>query len=381
VTSPTVWLSECGTNRGEQMIDEYLSSFHEEVYKASHKARRNSIARRKVRDIARAAAAWTTESLIGSSRGTALSVVLATVGCSHARGDMGGCTMCSYLLDGTEKAPSDDELKMQFDNAMSKVAERPAPLSVKLYTSGSFLDSQEVSLGARNLILSSIANDSRVREVVVESRPEYVIDSTMTELRDTLGERRIEIGIGLESSNDTVRTLCVNKGFTLSDFNSAVDMARRSDIGIRAYVLLKPPFLTEKMALEDAKQTISYCGKIGVSTVSVNPVNVQKYTLVERLWQRGEYRPPWLWSLVELLRVSRESLNREVNIVCDPVAAGKKRGVHNCGKCDKEVASAIRNYSITQNPAVFSSLECDCMAQWEHAMDHEGVSLLVHSDL
>ncbi len=363
------------------MIDEYLSSFHEAVYKASHKARRNSISRRKVRDITRAAAAWTTESLIGSSKGTALSVVLATVGCSHARGDMGGCTMCSYLLDGTEKAPSDDQLKMQFDNAMSKISGGFAPLSVKLYTSGSFLDTQEVSLHARHMILSTIADDSRVSEVVVESRPEYVVDSAMSELRDTLGERRIEIGIGLESSNDVVRSLCVNKGFNLNDFNRAVDTARRFDIGIRAYVLLKPPFLTEKMALENAKQTISYCGEIGVSTVSVNPVNVQKYTLVERLWQRGEYRPPWLWSLVELLRASRETLSREVNIVCDPVAAGKKRGVHNCGKCDKEVASAIKNYSISQNPDVLSSLECDCMAQWEHTLDHEDVSLLVHNDL
>lgn len=362
------------------MIDEYLSSFHEEVYKASHKARRNSISRRKVRDITRAAAAWTTESLIGSSKGTALSVVLATVGCSHARGDLGGCTMCSYLLDGTEKAPSDDQLKMQFDNAMSKISGGSAPLSVKMYTSGSFLDTQEVSLQARHMILSTIANDSRVSEVVVESRPEYVVDSAMSELRDTLGERRVEIGIGLESSDDVVRSLCVNKGFNLSDFNRAVDTARRFDIGIRAYVLLKPPFLTEKMALEDAKKTISYCGEIGVSTVSVNPVNVQKYTLVERLWQRGEYRPPWLWSLAELLRTSREALSREVNIVCDPVAAGKKRGVHNCGKCDKDVASAIRNYSISQNPNVLSSLECDCMAQWEHTLNHEDVSLLVHND-
>ncbi len=363
------------------MIDDYLSSFHEEVYKASHKARRNSISRRRVRDITRAAAAWTTKSLIGSSKGTALSVVLATVGCSHARGDMGGCTMCSYLLDGTEKAPSDKQLKMQFDNAMSKISGRPAPLSVKLYTSGSFLDTREVSLQAGHDILSIIADDSRISEVIVESRPEYVVDSSMSELRDTLGERRIEIGIGLESSNDIVRRLCVNKGFNLSDFNNAVDTARRFDIGIRAYVLLKPPFLTERMAIEDAEQTISYCGEVGVSTVSINPVNVQKYTLVERLWQRGEYRPPWLWSLVELLRASRETLSREINIVCDPVAAGKKRGVHNCGKCDKEVASAIRNYSITQSPAVLSSLECDCMAQRKHTLDHEDVSMLVHNEL
>ncbi len=363
-----------------EMVQDFLPTLHDSILRATARARKNSIKGRKSKDLTRPAAAWTTTSIIGSSKGTALSIVLTTLGCSHARGESGGCTMCSYLLDGTEKSPSPSQLLEQFQAAMTKLNDMNPPLSVKLYTSGSFLDIAEVPSESRKEIIDAIAKDDRIAEVVIESRPEYVTPESMQFLRQQLGNRSIEIGIGLESSNDSIRQLCINKGFSLGDFRNAVSIARNYNIGIRAYVLLKPPFLSEKASLEDAIQTIVECGSLGVSTVSVNPVNVQKFTLVERLWEQGAYRPPWLWSLTEVLKRSRESLDSDINIVCDPVASGKQRGVHNCGKCDDNITTAIRNFSLSQNPSEFDALKCDCKAQWKHVLQHEEISSLVHAD-
>lgn len=286
--------------------------------------------------------------------------------------------MCSYLLDGSNRNPTSEEMLNQFQDAMRKLDNESAPLSVKIYTSGSFLDTEEIPADARNLILKEIAHDDRVKEVVLESRPEYVQDSILAEVRAILDDQIIEIGMGLESSSDEVRSLCINKNFDLKSFREAVEVGKKHNVGTRAYVLLKPPFLTEQEALLDAKQTVRDAIEAGVSTISLNPVNVQSSTLVEKLWKKQRFRPPWLWTVVEVLRYAHDAAKDSVNVVCDPAAAGKKRGTHNCGKCDSNFVTAIRQFSLTSNIHVFDNLSCDCKSLWKHTLKHEDFSLLVH---
>ncbi len=356
-------------------INEKIHGF---IKRANVQARGSSINRRYRRNLSAPSAAWIAPSLIGRTQAKAIAIVLATIGCSHAREEDGGCTMCSYLLDGSGVMPTNVELIKQFERGYTKANNEQKPLSVKIYTSGSFLDSDEVSPEVRMEILRRVGSDDRVTEVIIESRPEFVTDRTMQDLRERLSDRRIEIGMGLESANDVIREVCINKGFTLTEFQHALETARKYDIGTRAYVLLKPPFLTESQSQADALQTIKTCADIGVTTVSVNPVNIQKNTLVEKLWSRGSYRPPWLWTLISVLRRARQEIDDSVNIVCDPVAAGKSRGVHNCGKCDERVVRAIREFSLTQNEDVFEGLDCDCKEKWHHTLQHEDISFLIH---
>jgi radical SAM enzyme (TIGR01210 family) len=286
--------------------------------------------------------------------------------------------MCSYLLDGVQEKPTSEQIVAQFKFALADLEMKTAPLSVKIYTSGSFLDDEEIPAEARSEILMIIAEDERIREVVLESRPEYVSDSILSDVRALLGDRAIEIGMGLESASDTVRTVCINKNFDLTMFTDALKKAKNFNIGMRAYVLLKPPLLTERDALLDAISTVQEARALGATTISLNPVNVQKNTLVEKLWSRGNYRPPWLWSVVEVLREASSVSDEWMKIVCDPVAGGKRRGAHNCGKCDNDIVEAIRQFSLSQDPALLQNLTCDCINQWEHALKHEDFSLVVH---
>jgi radical SAM enzyme (TIGR01210 family) len=359
-------------------MDNLWDSFQAIVKQSAINARGASISKRHSKNAEKPSAAWTTPSRIGTVNGTALSIVLSTIGCSHARGDEGGCTMCSYLLDGVNKNPTNDELLLQFQTALSQLDKQSPPFSIKIYTSGSFLDSNEVPTEARVQILAEIARDNRVQEVVLESRPEYVNKQVLTEIRTALEDRTVELGMGLESSSDIVRSVCINKNFNLSSFKKSIEIGKKYNIGVRAYVLLKPPFISEQSALLDAQKTVSDAIALGVTTISLNPVNVQRDTLVERLWEKGRYRPPWLWSVVEVLKYASEVAQNQINIVCDPVAAGKARGVHNCGKCDQSIIDAIRMFSLTQDESLFNSLSCDCKSSWSHVLEHEDVSLLVH---
>ncbi|MHA1652411.1 MAG: archaeosine biosynthesis radical SAM protein RaSEA [Candidatus Thorarchaeota archaeon] len=359
-------------------MSEEFEEIRELVAHESLASRGSSIVVRRRRNPRRPASVWSTQSLIGDTVGTAFSIVLSTVGCSYARSASGGCTMCSYLLDGTGGDVSSEDLVAQFRNAMSKTEGIEAPLSVKVYTSGSFLDDAEVSSDARREILRIIATDQRVQHVVLESRPEYATEPKLRETRDILGERDVELGMGLESSNDRVRLVCVNKGFTREEFRLAVELAKQHGIGTRAYVLIKPPFLSEGDALADAVNTIIDAANMGATTVSVNPVNVQRHTLVERLWDANAYRPPWLWTVVEVLTRARRKIPNDVLLVCDPVAAGKKRGAHNCGLCDSTVTQAIRRFSLTQDPDSLANLDCSCRSLWLHALKHEALVPIVH---
>jgi len=360
------------------MMNDVLDEMQNLVKQASSTARGVSIIKRRAKNPNKPAAAWTTQARIGTETGTALSIVLSTEGCAHARSSDGGCTMCSYLLDGTSMNPTSDEFLNQFQEAMKKLENATSPLSVKIYTSGSFLDTDEIPIEARNLILTEIANDERIKEVVLESRPEYVQDSNLEEVRSRLGDRAIELAMGLESSSDQIRSLCINKNFDFATFKGAVEIGKKYGIGTRAYILLKPPFLTERDALLDAQKTISDAIDAGATTVSLNPVNVQSNTLVESLWKTQRYRPPWLWTVVEVLQYAHDAAKGSVKVVCDPAAAGKTRGTHNCGKCDQSIISAVRQFSLTQNIHAFDGLKCECRDLWNHCLTHEDVSLLVH---
>ncbi len=361
-------------------MSDTLDQLHRIIVEENSRARGRSIARRRKIDLTRPSASWTSKSKVGDEVGTSLAIVFATPGCSHAQSDSGGCTMCSYLLDGAPTMATAEEFVHQFDFAMKKLENESIPLAVKMYTSGSLLDSEEMPDEARRKILERIADDNRIIEVIIESRPEYASESVLSEIRSILGDRHVEIGVGLESINDRVRSICINKGFDSEEFKRTVERARAHQIGIRAYVLVKPPFLTERDAILDSIKTIEAASSFGVTTVSVNPVNIQKYTLVERLWSRGHYRPPWLWSVVEVLKQASAKIESSTAIVCDPAGGGKFRGTHNCGSCDSDIVVAIREFSLDQEPSVFETLDCSCRFYWQHVLEHEDFSLEVHSD-
>jgi radical SAM enzyme (TIGR01210 family) len=265
--------------------------------------------------------------------------------------------MCGYIYDADESS-CDEDIKRQFDAVLNRYGKNFG--IIKLFTSGSFLDVDEISAEVRNYILNALSD---VPKVIMETRPEFVTDETCEEISQILN--RAEVAIGLETSNDLIRNSCINKGFTFNDFVKASKTAASHDTTVKAYLLLKPPVLTERQALKDAVTSIKDASRYA-NTISLNLCNVQKGTYVEELWRRKLYRPPWLWTAVEVL-LQTAGIN---TIICDPVAAGTPRGPHNCGKCDEEVISEIREYSLTQDEMVFQA-NCNDKKVWEFVLKFE----------
>jgi archaeosine synthase beta-subunit len=303
-------------------------------------------------DLSRPVSIWKSEDLLDGKPVGSLTVILRTVGCRWNR-----CTMCGYASEGAPATAED--LVAQFDKAMQRFS--PGDKVIKVYTSGSFLDPAEMPVLARDEILNRTMA-AGAEKLVVESRPEYI---NLEGVEDCLSRVPTEFAMGLETSNDLIRQRIIRKGFTFNDFAEASDLVHDLGGKVKAYLLLKPPFLSEGASIRDAISSARDASK-HADVLSLNLCNIQRGTPLERLWEKGEYRPPWLWSAVEVLR------NISYPIICDPVGAGGRRGPHNCGgDCDAAIAEAIRKHALTQDRGVFSGIECNCRSVWEKVVKLE----------
>ncbi|MBS3778740.1 MAG: TIGR01210 family radical SAM protein, partial [Candidatus Thermoplasmatota archaeon] len=178
-----------------------------------------------------------------------------------------------------------------------------------------------------------------------------------------------------ETSQDFTRKIAINKGFSFQDYLNSVNLSHENDFNVKTYILIKPPFLTEKEAIHDAKQTIDQVLQHATTNdiLSFNPTSVQKNTLVEYLWRRNQYRPAWLWSIIEILTHAAKQ-TQQTRLQCDITGGGKKRGAHNCYQCDQNVLTAIKDFSLSQNPELFHDVTCSCQQLWYDQLHLEPIS-------
>lgn len=296
----------------------------------------------------------------------AFALILKTKGCRWAL-EHGGCSMCGYINESAQTDVSDDDILIQFSEAMKRYRNEKI---VKIFTSGSFFDCSEISKNVQKKILEFLSD--KAEKVIVESRPEFIVKEHLVELKSVCN---LEIALGLESANPLVLEKSIHKGFGVEDYTKAARIINELKIPLKTYILIKPPFLTEKEAIADAINSARFASKYS-ETISFNPVNIQKNTFVEYLWKRKEFFPPWLWSVVEVLRKVKVSSR----LMCAPTAGGTKRGAHNCGKCDLELLKAIKEFSLTQNNSkIFESLDCQCRQEWLDILELEMFARGVYS--
>ena len=317
-----------------------------------------SIASRESWDASKPVTVYKTpENLPDGTPCTAATVILRTKGCVWWW--KSGCTFCGYFNDVRDDVTAEDMFS-QWEEAKRVTSEFRDCKMVKVYTSGTFFEDRENPPEWQEHVLRETYEMGL--HLVVEAQAQMCTPEKL----EWVAERHpgCTVAIGLEAYDNTVLRFHANKGFSLKQWHKAVEILRDNSLRVKTYLLFKPPFMSEGDALEHTISWVSEVSKIS-DEVSINPMNIQRGTIVDRLFRNREYRPPWLWSLVEMIIRTHDDVSKtDCRVIVHPTAGGKSRGSHNCGSCDSEVVAAIERYSVSGNLGEFNGLECECKKVW-----------------
>jgi radical SAM enzyme (TIGR01210 family) len=129
---------------------------------------------------------------------------------------------------------------------------------------------------------------------------------------------------------------------------------------VKAYIFIKPILTSEKDAVEDSIASAKYAEGLGVDRISFCPATIHKGTLMEVLWRRGSYTPPWIWSIIEILKRVRSSV--KIPVIMDTSGFGTRRGPFNCKKCNRKLKNLIIESNLKQS--IPGKFVCECKDKW-----------------
>jgi radical SAM enzyme (TIGR01210 family) len=237
------------------------------------------------------------------------------------------CVMCDLWKNTTDTTVPRGAIPKQIDFALSQL---PAATQIKLYNSGSFFDSAAIPLADYVDIVRAVGF---ARHIIVESHPRLVGEKTLR-LRHLLSGS-LEVAMGLETIHPHILPR-LNKKFDLGHFARAADFLRANGITLRAFVLVKPPFLEEGEALEWALKSAAFAFSCGAAVVTLIPTRGGNGAM-ERLRESGEFAPPKLSTLEHALelalnlragRVFADTWDLETFSVCAVCLEERRKRLH-----------------------------------------------------
>ena len=205
------------------------------------------------------------------------------------------CLMCDLWKNTLTETVPPGAIPKQIDFALARL--KANPKQVKLYNSGSFFDPAAIPVVDYSEIARTI---EFAGNVVVESHPRLVGEKTLG-FRDLLSGS-LEVAMGLETIHPQVLPR-LNKKFDLGHFSRAAEFLRKEGMAMRAFVLIKPPFMDDAEGLEWAVKSAAFAFSCGASVVTLIPTRSGNGAM-ERLQETGEFAPPRLALLERALELA-----------------------------------------------------------------------------
>lgn len=303
-----------------------------------------------------------------------LTVYLSGGGCKYWIQSKGrGCTFCGFpgltrLLNAGEGKEYDfggwrleaNLLERMFQEA---VAHGAAADKIALFNGGSFFVDSELPPEFRRAMIDDVSRRAHFRQVMVESRPEYITPAALTEAGPILAAGQdFVIGIGIESASDKVRNKLLKKGMQRAAIERAVRLMKERGIKLFAYAFLKAPGLTEAEALADARETMTYLTDLGADEIALSCAFVPPGTPLETQYHSGTFRPPWLWTVMQIIEEATENgWPLSVGGFDDnptPVAIAS----NDC-HCDRAALERIEHFRQTGELSA-ADRTCSCRTSW-----------------
>jgi len=253
------------------------------------------------------------------------------------------CLMCDLWKNTTDKPVAAGAIPAQIEWALNKM---PGIKHIKLYNSGSFFDKRAIPEKDYGKIASLLEG---LETVIVECHPKLVNENCL-KFRDML-KPDLHIALGLETIHPEV-LLKLNKQMTIEDFSKSVRFLTSNGIMTRAFILLRPPFMTEEEGIEWAEKSIEFAFGSGVECCTVIPVRGGNGAM-EILQKSGDFSPPDIQSLETVLEYGiRLNAGRVFADTWDLGLFSK------CKKCTDERTMRLTEMNLSQT--ILPKVKCEC---------------------
>ena len=257
------------------------------------------------------------------------------------------CLMCDLWKNTTNEAVPAGAIPGQIEWALDKL---PDVKHIKLYNSGSFFDERAIPSKDYKKIASLL---NHLETVIVESHPK-LIGLKCLQFRDML-KPELQVALGLETVNPVLLPE-LNKKMTLSDFTRSVSFLSGHRILSRAYILLRPPFLSESEGINWAERSIDFAFGNGVECCTVIPVR-EGNGAMDQLLEKGYFSRPDIRSLESVIEYG-------IGLNAGRVFADlwDLKLFSHCDKCFDQRARRLNKMNLGQK--IINQVNCDCVPKY-----------------
>jgi radical SAM enzyme (TIGR01210 family) len=201
------------------------------------------------------------------------------------------CLMCDLWKHTTDEPVPVGAVPAQIEWALKQIP--PAP-HIKLYNSANFFDPLAIPTEDYPRIAKLL---EPFETVVVENHPRMT-GELLFRFADMI-RPQMQVAMGLETIHPGGLGQ-LNKKMAPEDFRNAAGLLQDHGIGTRAFILLRPPFLSEEEGVYWAKATVEYAFDSGAECCVVIPTRAGNGAM-EQLQKEGDFSSPTLDSLEEVL--------------------------------------------------------------------------------
>ena len=253
------------------------------------------------------------------------------------------CLMCDLWKNTTDESVPAGAIPNQIEWALNHL---PDVKHLKLYNSGSFFDGRAIPEEDYKRIASLV---SSFETVIVESHPRLINEKCLI-FRDML-KPDLQIALGLETVHPEILKK-LNKQMILEDFRNSVSYLTQHGILSRAFVLLRPPFLSESEGIYWAERSIDFAFSAGVECCTVIPVRADNGAM-DLLMEKGDFSLPDIHSLETVLEYGI-GLNAG-RVFADVWDLGL---FSSCKKCIDQRTNRLITMNLSQK--IISRIKCNC---------------------
>ena len=253
------------------------------------------------------------------------------------------CLMCDLWKNTTDESVPPGIIPDQIEWALNKM---PHVKQVKLYNNGSFFDTRAIPEKDYERIASLL---SGLKTVIVESHP-ALINHRCLAFRDML-KADLQIALGLETVHPEI-LMKLNKKMTLHDFTRAVSFLKLNGILSRAFILLKPPFMSESEGIYWAERSIDFAFKAGAECCIIIPVRAGNGAM-DYLAENDLFSPPEILSLEKVVEYGIK-----LNAGCIFSDTWDLNLLPGCEKCAQQRIRRLSEMNLKQE--VTEQVRCEC---------------------